>query len=144
MKRLLALTLGAVLATGLLALPQPAHAARPDPVELDGVTVRLYAGTSQVVTVKHTRGMHARITFWALRGDAWVERFRAKDGRIGYGGLVPARKRVQGSGKTPLGTFRLPWAFGMHPQRKAWDPSYRRARAGDYWVLDNRSDFYNR
>ena len=138
------LLVAALLAAGLLAVPATAGATRPDPVQLDGVTARLYAGTSQVVTVNHTRGMHARVTFWAPRGDTWVERFRAKDGRIGYGGLVQARKRAQGSGKTPLGTFRLPWAFGMHPQRKAWDPSYRRARAGDYWVLDNQADFYNR
>lgn len=144
MKRPIVLLL---LTTALLAGPPAvpsAGAARPDPIHLDGVTVRLHRGTTQVVTVNHTQGMHARVTFWALRKDGWVKRFRASDGRIGYGGLVRAHKRVQGSGKTPLGTFRLPWAFGMHPQRKAWDASYRRARAGDYWVLDNQSDHYNR
>jgi L,D-peptidoglycan transpeptidase YkuD (ErfK/YbiS/YcfS/YnhG family) len=51
---------------------------------------------------------------------------------------------VQGSGKTPLGTFALPFSFGMHRQRSTWDPSYRKVRPGDYWVLDNRSRFYNR
>jgi len=138
------LTLLTLLTAGLLAVPPSAVAARPDPVRLDGVTVRIYRGTTQVVTVNHTRGMHARVTLWALRGDTWAKRFRATDGRIGYGGLVRANRRVQGSGTTPLGTFRLPWAFGMHPRRKAWDPSYRRAGSGDYWVLDNRSSHYNR
>ena len=141
MKRLIVLVL---LTTGLLAVPPSADATRPDPIHLDGVTVRLYRGTSQVVTVNHARGMHARVTFWELHGDTWEQQLRATDGRIGYGGLVRANRRVQGSGTTPLGTFRLPWAFGMHPQRKAWDPSYRRARPGDYWVLDNRSSHYNR
>jgi L,D-peptidoglycan transpeptidase YkuD (ErfK/YbiS/YcfS/YnhG family) len=51
---------------------------------------------------------------------------------------------VQGSGKTPLGTHRLPWAFGMNAESDRWDPSYRRVRNGDYWVLDNQSAYYNR
>ena len=51
---------------------------------------------------------------------------------------------MQGSGKTPLGTHRLPWAFGMNAERDRWDDSYRRVRNGDYWVLDNQSAYYNR
>ena len=51
---------------------------------------------------------------------------------------------MQGSGKTPAGTFRLPWAFGMPKQHDGWDPSYRKVRNGDYWVLDNESNHYNR
>ncbi len=51
---------------------------------------------------------------------------------------------MQGSGKTPLGTYTLPFSFGTHRQRAAWDPSYRKIRRGDYWVLDNQSRFYNR
>lgn len=122
----------------------PAAAAADDTVELDGVTVRLRPGTRQVVTVNRTEGYHARVVFWTRSDGRWHERFRARDGRIGYGGLVLPRKRVQGSGKTPLGTHRLPWTFGMGPQRDRWDPSYRRVRKGDYWVLDNESDHYNR
>lgn len=144
MKQLLVL---ALLATALSVGPPAAAAvAAPagDRVELDGVTVQLREGTRQVVTVNRTRGHHARVTFWTLRGGKWQLKFRAKDGRIGYGGLVPPRQRVQGSGKTPLGTHRLPWAFGMHRQQDRWDPSYRRVRSGDYWVLDNESKYYNR
>lgn len=131
-----------LLAAGLSAAP-PAVAA-DDSVELDGVTVRLRPGTRQVVTVNRTDGHHARVTFWALSDGEWRERFAATDGRIGYNGLVLPRKRVQGSGTTPLGTHRLPWAFGMRAQEDRWDPSYRRVRRGDYWVLDNQSDHYNR
>ena len=119
----------------------PAYAA--DRVTLDGVTVRLRAGTEQVVTVNRTSGWHARVTFWSRTDDGWTERFQAGDGRIGYSGLVPAGSACR-VGQAPLGTFRLPWAFGMHRQRDAWDPSYRKVRRGDYWVLDNRSDHYNR
>lgn len=75
--------------------------------------VQLRKGTKQVVTVNRTEGYHARVT-----------------------GLVLARKRVQGSGKTPLGTHRLPWAFGMRGQKDRWDPSYRKVRKGGFrWRL---------
>lgn len=141
--------------TGLLAAPAPAalapasatsahDAARASSSRLDGVRVNLRKGTRQVVTVNRTRGYHARVTLWAKKGGSWVERLQTSNGRIGYNGLVRPRKRVQGSGKTPLGTHRLPWAFGMNAQRDRWDPSYRRVRNGDYWVLDNQSAFYNR
>lgn len=131
-----------LLAAGLTVTP-PAVAA-DDTVQLDGVTVQLRSGTRQVVTVNRTGDHRARVTFWTRGDGGWQKRFQAKDGRIGYGGLVLPRKRVQGSGKTPLGTHRLPWAFGMRAQQERWDPSYRRVRAGDYWVLDNESKHYNR
>ena len=135
-----------VLLLGTLVVPVPvvAAAAEDDTVRLDGVTVQLRQGTRQVVTVNRTTGHHARVAFWSLRGGKWRMKFRATDGRIGYGGLVPPRKRVQGSGTTPLGTHRLPRAFGMHRRQDRWDSSYRRVRSGDYWVLDNRSTHYNR
>ncbi len=66
------------------------------------------------------------------------------DGRTGYGGLVRAAYRRQGTGTTPLGTFRLPWAFGHHAPDDGWRLRYRQVRSGDYWVQDNASAFYNR
>ena len=113
-------------------------------VRLGGVSVRVRPATRQVVTVNHTSGWHARVTYWQRSEHRWRRLFASTDGRTGYGGLVPARHRVQGSGRTPLGTFRLPWAFGMHDRRATWDRSYRKVRRGDYWVLDNRSAHYNR
>ena len=118
--------------------------ARADSVVLDGVTVRLGKHTGQVVTVNHTRGHHARVTFWAREDGRWVVRLRADDGRIGYGGLVVGTKRRQGTGTTPLGTYPLPWAFGTHEQKPGFKLRYREIRRGDFWVQDNASDFYNR
>jgi len=148
----------ALLLTGLLAAPVPAlstanaapaleageQAGRASGVRLDGVSVKLRKNTRQVVTVNRTAGSHARVTYWVKRRGSWHQRLQTSSGRIGYNGLVPARRRVQGSGKTPLGTFRLPWAFGMNAEQDRWDNSYRKVRRGDYWVLDNRSDYYNR
>ena len=143
MKQLLTLALVVPVLAVAPPLSREARAAG-DAVRLDGVIVRLREGTRQVVTVNRTGGWHARVVLWAREDGRWVERFRATDGRIGYGGLVRPRRRVQGSGKTPLGTFRLPWAFGMHPRHDGWDGSYRKVRRGDYWVLDNESKHYNR
>ena len=135
--------LAAVVALVLLP-PAPAHAAARDVVVLDGVRVVLRAGTQQVVTVNHTRGHRARVTFWRLTEDGWTERFTSTDGRIGYGGLVPGKQRRQGTGTTPLGTYRLPWAFGFQDRRDSWRLRYRAVERGDYWVQDNRSRHYNR
>ncbi|MBZ5737535.1 L,D-transpeptidase family protein [Nocardioides mangrovi] len=141
-----------VLLTTLLAVPT-AHAAGSSAqprserahVRLDGVDVVLRKHTRQVVTVKHTRGWHARVSLWRIRHDGSVDRIlRAADGRTGYGGLVRGPRRHQGTGTTPLGTYRLTSVFGTHPRGDAGALPYRRIRRGDFWVEDNGSDFYNR
>ncbi len=130
---------GALTASTLL-VPSPAFA---DAVTLDGVRVRLAPGTRQVITVNHTSGTRARVTYWRHTGGTWVRKLHAA-GRTGYGGLVVGSRRKQGTGTTPLGSYRMPFSFGTHPAKPAWDLSHRRIRSGDYWVQDNRSRFYNR
>ena len=126
---------------GRPGLAAPAHA----DATLDGVSVRTTEHTTQVVTVKHTRGWRARVTYWTRDpGGPWEARRQVSDGRTGYGGLVRAAYRRQGTGTTPLGTFRLPWFFGTHEPSGSWRLSYRQIRPGDYWVQDNASDHYNR
>jgi L,D-peptidoglycan transpeptidase YkuD (ErfK/YbiS/YcfS/YnhG family) len=138
--RILAAT--AVAALAVLA-PAPAEASVHH-ITLGGVRVAVHDHTRQVVTVNHARGYHARLGFWVLRQGRWRLVDDVRDGRIGYGGLVAPRKRVQGSGTTPLGTVQLISAFGRHAPGPGWSLPYRRIRAGDYWVEDNRSDYYNR
>ena len=53
-------------------------------------------------------------------------------------------RRKQGTGTTPLGTYRLLGSFGTHARSTSWDLSYRKIRSGDYWVQDNQSRYYNR
>jgi L,D-peptidoglycan transpeptidase YkuD (ErfK/YbiS/YcfS/YnhG family) len=114
------------------------------PVVLGGVKVQLGEGTRQVVTVDHTDGYRATVSFWKLTGSGWRARFGAKDGRIGYGGLVRGTRREQGTGTTPLGTYALPWAFGTGPADPGWRLAYRQVEEGDFWVQDNASAHYNR
>ena len=141
--RRLVTPLAVLLLAPLLGLVSaPADAATR--VRLDGVTVRLRAGTSQVVTANRTSGHHARVTFWALDRGRWTKRFSTRDGRIGFGGLSRPAHRHQGDGTTPSGTFDLTFAFGTHRDRAGWDMPYHRIRKGDYWVGDNASTHYNR
>jgi len=121
-----------------------AAALATSPTSLDGVPVQLRPGTEQVVTVNHGDGYHARVTFWKLTDTGWESRFAAEDGRIGYGGLVPGTRRRQGTGTTPLGTYALPWAFGLGERNDAWRLRYREVEGGDFWVQDNESAYYNR
>ena len=126
-----------------LAVPAPAHA-EISHVTLGGVRVALHEHTRQVVTVNHRSGYHARVAYWVLRHGRWHRLYAARDGRIGYGGLVAPLERRQGTGTTPLGTTKLISAFGRHPRGDSWDLPYRRIRKGDYWVEDNGSRYYNR
>ena len=139
-RRLAALALTLLLAVTLAPAP-PAEAAT---VRLDGVTVVLQPRTTQVITVNHTRGWHARVTFWQRVSSGWRKVKQVKDGRTGYGGLVVGTKRKQGTGSTPLGTYGLISSFGTHARAATWDLPYRKIRAGDYWVQDNASRYYNR
>lgn len=132
--------LAGVVVVALLA-PSPASA---DTVDLDGVQVRVNAQTRQVVTVNHTSGYRARVAWWVRTDSGWVRQARVTDGRTGYGGLVRGTRRRQGTGATPLGTYRLLSSFGTHRRSATWDLGYRKIRRGDYWVQDNRSAYYNR
>jgi L,D-peptidoglycan transpeptidase YkuD (ErfK/YbiS/YcfS/YnhG family) len=138
---LLLVPLAALVATPFFASPSQADTGH---ITLGGVRVALPDHTEQVVTVNHTRGYHAHVEFWVLRGGHWTRQFNAPDGRIGYGGLVAPTQRHQGTGTTPSGTVRLISSFGRHPRAKPWDLPYRRIRKGDYWVEDNQSNYYNR
>lgn len=143
MSRIPLAVLAVVLAATVLA-PAPSYAAR-ERIRLGEVSVLLRDHTSQVVTVDHRRGHHARITLWRHRSTGgWERVLSARDARIGYGGLVAAQRRRQGTGTTPLGTFDLLSAFGTHRRDPDWRLRYRKIRPGDYWVQDNASDFYNR
>jgi L,D-peptidoglycan transpeptidase YkuD (ErfK/YbiS/YcfS/YnhG family) len=138
----MALALGGTSPTAAPAAPHARAAAVR--VVLDGVRVSVPAGTGQVVTVNRTSGSHARVTLWQRGAAGWQRLAGSSSGRIGYGGLARPRHRHQGSGTTPLGTYRLLSSFGTHPAEPGWRLSHRTIAAGDYWVEDNRSAYYNR
>jgi L,D-peptidoglycan transpeptidase YkuD (ErfK/YbiS/YcfS/YnhG family) len=97
-----------------------------------------------VVTVNAWAGWHARVVLWRkTEQHGWKRVTGVRDGRTGYGGLVPARQRRQGTGTTPLGTFRVTETFGLAARPAGTRMPFHRVRAGDYWVQDNASAYYN-
>ena len=140
LKKAVILSVTLLLATVVV----PASSASAATVTLDGVRVGLQPGTRQVVTVNHTRSWHARVTLWQRGAGGWKPVLRTRDGRTGYGGLVVGARRKQGTGTTPLGSYRLLDTFGTHDREATWSMGYRRIRPGDFWVADNASPYYNR
>ncbi len=121
--------------------PQPA--VHRDTVRLGGVTAQVRPGTRQVLTVNHRTGWHATVRLWRSTGTGWRRVATARDGRTGYGGLVPGDDREQGSGTTPLGSYRVSETFGLARRPVGTELDFHRVRAGDYWVQDNGSRWYN-
>ena len=75
-----------LLVLASLAVAAPVHA----DATLDGVRVHTSERTSQVVTVKHIRGWHARVTYWTREpGGPWEARRQVTDGRTGCADAGP-------------------------------------------------------
>lgn len=83
------------------------------------------------------------ISLWRQRSGGWERVQRSRAGRTGYGGLVPGPEREQGTGTTPLGTYRITETFGNAARPSGTRLPFHRVRRGDYWVQDNASRFYN-
>src|SRR3954447_13425022 len=87
-----------------------------------------------VVTGRSTGSSYATLRAFE-RGDdgRWRAAFAAMAARNGYGGWQWAAKRVQDTGTTPIGTFRITETFGLAPNPGARLP-YRRGGANDHSV----------
>ncbi|WP_433366499.1 L,D-transpeptidase family protein [Actinoplanes sp. CA-142083] len=91
-----------------------------------------------VVTGRSMGSSYATLRAYG-RGDdgRWRAIFPAMAARNGYGGWQWAAKRVQDTGTTPIGTFRLTEAYGLAADPGARLP-YRRLDQNDYWAGDRR------
>jgi L,D-peptidoglycan transpeptidase YkuD (ErfK/YbiS/YcfS/YnhG family) len=98
-------------------------------------------GDAQQVVV--VTGNSRTSTYGTLRtyvknaNGTWSAKFAAMPARNGYGGWEWAGKRVQNTGTTPMGTFRITSAFGLKANPGALLP-YVQADGDDYWVGDNK------
>jgi L,D-peptidoglycan transpeptidase YkuD (ErfK/YbiS/YcfS/YnhG family) len=139
MKKLLVVAAGLVVlaATGI-GLTQSAEAAAEPvyhPTRLahvgDARQLVVVTGASRTSTYSTLR------TYRKNADGTWSEQFAAMPARNGYGGWVEAAKRVQDTGTTPQGTFRITTAFGLRADPGTKLP-YRPADSGDYWVGDQQ------
>lgn len=114
----------------------------PGPPPAPGTRVR--PGRSQQVLVAD-RSTGARGTYrryeWRAKENRWVLMGRSAS-VFGYGGVVRGGQRLQGSGTTPAGTYRLIAAFGEDDPGTAMP--YRRVTDCSYWVLARKAPDYNR
>lgn len=128
--------IGAALSVGTLLIglaTVPAGAApRLDPSR--------YPGTEQaqqvvVVTAPRLNTTHGTVRAFERDGDAWRTILDTTPARLGSGGLVAGAQRRQGTGKTPLGTYGIEWAFG-----RAADPGtalrYVQIDRNDAWTYN--------
>lgn len=143
-KTLLATVVAFAAASAAAITVFTSHADAATTVVLDGVTVTVPDGGTQVVTVNHTSGYNARVRYWTKTGGTWTQQLMTVKGRIGAGGLVVANQRVQGTSTTPMGTFRLRSTFGTHVKASNQKLPHIKITNESYWVQDNASAYYNR
>jgi L,D-peptidoglycan transpeptidase YkuD (ErfK/YbiS/YcfS/YnhG family) len=96
-------------------------------------------GVRQLITVT-SEGWNdtwASLRFWHRKAGGRWHSSRPIRARIGYGGWTRALRRVQSTGTTPAGLFRVRSAFGSLP-----DPGtrldYRRFDSNDWWPYEPR------
>ena len=84
------------------------------------------------------------VELWELRNDErWHRTHTFKDARFGYKGLATASGKREGDGKTPMGQYRIPFAFGTKAKPKGTKIEYRRADRNDQWCARSGSRHYN-
>lgn len=155
--------LGAITAVGLLAAgtaPASAltrtfpdgHAAPVQPYRLpssltlpNGPLTALpmqFSASSQAITVRAV-GSTATVTVWQRSGSGvWSSLFSTTAARIGVNGITDGTTRKQDTGTTPLGIYPITQGFGVGPNPGTRMP-YHRVGAGDWWVEDPSSPYYN-
>lgn len=91
-----------------------------------------------VVTGRSKTSTYATLrTYQRNSNGTWSAPFAAMPARNGYRGWVVGGRRVQDTGTTPQGTFRITTAFGLRKNPGTKLP-YRLADANDYWVGDQK------
>lgn len=96
-----------------------------------------------VVVAKHYGDTHATVRVFRKTSTGWHRHFGPWPARIGRNGFAPRGNKREGDGRTPTGSFRVPFMFGVAP-----DPGahfrYRRALSTSRWDDDPASRNYNR
>lgn len=138
-----ALIVGAIgLAVASLVGGLPAGAApRPLPERL------AHIGESRqvvVVTSANWSTSYARLQTWRKSADGeWQQVMEPVPARLGWSGFRREKNRLQGTGKTPAGTFSLLRGFGLD-RPSDLKVNYRVVDRNDWWPYDpNDPKTYN-
>jgi L,D-peptidoglycan transpeptidase YkuD (ErfK/YbiS/YcfS/YnhG family) len=94
------------------------------------------------VTAASYGATYAAFTAYQRTGGRWRRIFGPWTARIGRNGFAPSGLKREGDGRTPSGTFRFGFFFGVQP-----DPgvrfAYRQSQPYDFWDDDPASPLYN-
>ena len=139
MKKHLVMTMvAAALAAAGVVLTQQADAAT---VPVYHPTRLAHVGDAQqlvVVTGRSKTSSYATLRTYQKAADGtWTAKFAAMPARNGWNGWVIGTSRVQDTGTSPHGTYRITTAFGLKANPGTKVP-YRLADGNDYWVGDQR------
>jgi L,D-peptidoglycan transpeptidase YkuD (ErfK/YbiS/YcfS/YnhG family) len=85
---------------------------------------------------------YASLSSYQWAGSRWRRVFGPWPARIGRGGLAPPEGKREGDGRTPSGTFGLPFLFGTGPDPGFALP-YRQSYPWIAWDDDPASPRYN-
>jgi L,D-peptidoglycan transpeptidase YkuD (ErfK/YbiS/YcfS/YnhG family) len=102
------------------------------------------AARRQLITVTTASygATYATLAAYLSSGHGWRRVFGPWTARIGRNGFAPPGGKREGDGRTPSGTFSMPFFFGVLPNPGVRLP-YRRIRPWDYWDDDPASARYN-
>ena len=85
---------------------------------------------------------YATLRVYRKHSDGWHLVFGPFSARVGYNGFAPAGAKREGDGRTPSGSYRFTFMFGV-----AKNPGvhfrYRRALRTSFWDDDSSSANYN-
>jgi L,D-peptidoglycan transpeptidase YkuD (ErfK/YbiS/YcfS/YnhG family) len=142
LRPVVSLLIAAVLGTGA-APAATTNAQRPDgplPPRLVGVH-----DATQVISVVSTGygTTTATVRAWAKRNGGWHEVFGPWSAWIGYNGFAPRGAKREGDGRTPSGSYRFSFFFGVDRNPGGLQYPWRRAHTYDVWDDDPASPRYN-
>lgn len=96
-----------------------------------------------LVLPKSWTGTLARLEAYEDGLNGWQRVLGPVEARVGRTGMIPAPRRVAGSGTTPAGTFPLTLAFGLEPDPGTALPYVHVTSEDHWWVADPSSAHYN-
>jgi L,D-peptidoglycan transpeptidase YkuD (ErfK/YbiS/YcfS/YnhG family) len=106
------------------------RAARPAVRQLITVTAASYEAT------------YAALSAYRRTSHGWQRVLGPWTARIGRNGFAPAGHKREGDGRTPSGSFSIPYLFGAGPN-PGFRVRYRQIRPYDFWDDDPASPRYN-
>lgn len=101
------------------------------------------AGQVVIVTSRSWVSTQAVLQAFEEGPHGWIRTFGPLPARVGRMGMIPAHRRMQGSGTTPAGTFPLTMAFGLEEDPGTRLPYVHVTSPDHWWVADPVSPHYN-